>query len=95
VTAVLICLENSFWCLHDDVNSEEAFKDSWRIYVSSGRKQLVDRDISGQQIAVKMLTDSEEVKSTFLKIILQNLLRASLLVWTEGYLLVSTLARPI
>ena len=43
-TALLICMENTFWNINGD-NFVNIFKKSFTLYVESGRKEMTERDI--------------------------------------------------
>ena len=44
-TALLICIENTFWDISRDDNFLELFKNSFTLYVKSGRKEMMKKDI--------------------------------------------------
>ena len=83
-TALLICMENSFWRLsgesgdasdHDDdnLNFVELFKKSFTLYVESGMRGKVEADID--ILRNQGLVDDDEFKAQFCKIIIEHLLR--------------------
>ena len=44
-TALLICIENTFWDINGDGNFVELFKKSFTLYVESGMREMTERDI--------------------------------------------------
>ena len=44
-TALLICMENTFWNINGDDNFVKVFKKSFTLYVKSGRRKMTERDI--------------------------------------------------
>ena len=45
LTALLICIENTFWDINGDGNFVEQFKKSFTLYVESGMRDMTERDI--------------------------------------------------
>ena len=45
MTALLICIENTFWDINRDGNFVELFKKSFTLYVESGLREMTERDI--------------------------------------------------
>ena len=83
-TALLICMENTFWNTSRDGNFVKLFKKSFNLYVKSGARKATEADIdllknhSGYQ-AVTSWTDSDseavEFKAKFCKLIIEHCLR--------------------
>ena len=44
-TALLICMENTFWNINGDDKFVKVFKKSFTLYVESGRREMTERDI--------------------------------------------------
>ena len=44
-TALLICVENTFWNINDDDNFVKVFKKCFTLYVKSGKMETTERDI--------------------------------------------------
>ena len=81
-TALLICLENSFWDMThingDDVNFMESFKRSFKLYVESGTRKKVEASITllrNEQGGRRLVTDSTDFRGKFYKLITEHLLR--------------------
>ena len=72
-TALLICMENTFWNISRDGNFVELFKKSFTLYVESGTRKKVEADIailsnqSGHPA-------TDEFKAKFCKIIIEHYL---------------------
>ena len=80
-TALLICMENSFWNISSDGNFVKLFKKSFTLYVESGTREKVEADIENLghpnrywDSEATELEDSE-YKEKFLKIIMEHNLR--------------------
>ena len=43
-TALLICMENTFWNVNGDSDFVKLFKKSFELYVKSGRRKMTERD---------------------------------------------------
>ena len=72
-TALLICMENTFWNISNDGNFVELFKKSFTLYVESGMKKKMEAEIDilrnqGGQLVTK------EFKAKFYKIIIEHYL---------------------
>ena len=73
-TALLICMENTFWNISRDVNFVEIFQQSFTLYVKSGMKKQMEADIDtllrnqGGHLVTK------EFKAKFCKIIVEHYL---------------------
>ncbi|TFK20668.1 hypothetical protein FA15DRAFT_673259 [Coprinopsis marcescibilis] len=81
MTALVICLENSFW--RDSQNFQTAFKESWNFYIHSDARKRVEQELSAAmpvefQIALRAwrgrpnLTEGQ--KKEFSEIVCRNLL---------------------
>ena len=68
-TALLICMENSFWTISGDVNFVDSFKTSFTLYVESGMRKKMEEaiDILGNECP--------DYKEVFYKIIIEHYLR--------------------
>ena len=44
-TALLICIENTFWNINGHGNFVELFKKSFTVYVESGKREMTERDL--------------------------------------------------
>ena len=44
-TALLICMENTFWNINGDEDFVKVFEKSFTLYVKSGRRKMTERDI--------------------------------------------------
>ena len=78
-TALLICMENTFWNISSDGNFVKLFKKSFTLYVESGTREKVEADIEilgfpGRSWELDA-TELEEYKDKFLKIIMGHYLR--------------------
>ena len=90
-TALLICMENTFWnisSLRDGPgNFVELFKKSFKLYVESGARKATEADVnllriqSGCPLALPMTSwnvsdsESDEFKAKLCKIIIEHCLR--------------------
>ena len=45
LTALLICIENTFWNINGEGNFVELFKKSFTLYVESGMREMTERDL--------------------------------------------------
>jgi hypothetical protein len=98
-TALLICLENSFWNIsRDGVNFVESFIKSFSLYVESGmRKEMeAEIDILGNDEGGFLVT--KDLKAQFRKIITEHYLcKIHLLLFTlkiSNHFLCLNTARP-
>ena len=73
-TALLLCIENTFWDISKDGNFVELFRKSFTLYVESGMKKKMEADIfdmlrnqGGHQV-------THEFKEKFYKIIIEHYL---------------------
>ena len=73
-TALLICMENTFWRISGESNFVELFKKSFTCYVESGMRSKVEADIDMLRNQSGYLV-ADEFKAKFFKIISDNLLR--------------------
>ena len=44
-TALLICMENTFWNINGDEGFVKVFEKSFTLYVKSGRRKMTERDM--------------------------------------------------
>jgi hypothetical protein len=74
-TALLICMENTFWNISRDVNFAKLFKKSFTLYVESGIRKKVEAAIDelGNGQGGWMVT--EDFKAKFFKVIIEHYLR--------------------
>ena len=74
-TALLICMENTFWNISTDVNFADLFKMSLTLYVESGMKKKMEAniDILGNEQGGYLVT--EDFKAKFFNIIVEHYLR--------------------
>lgn len=73
-TALLICLENTFWNIKKDGNFVELFKKSFISYVKSGMRRKIEADIDIFSNQVGHLV-TKEFKAKFYKVITEHYLR--------------------
>jgi hypothetical protein len=70
-TALLICMENTFWSIRRSDDFVELFKKSFKLYVESGMREVVEADID-----IVSRDQSGHLETTrFCKIIIDHLLR--------------------
>ena len=62
LTALLICIENTFWNIEGDGNFVELFKKSFTLYVESGLRENTERDIQILRNEQGPLNDGEFYK---------------------------------
>ena len=77
-TALLICMENTFWNISSDGNFVKLFKKSFTLYVESGTREKVEADIEILGLPGRYWdseAELEEYKEKFLKIIMEHNLR--------------------
>ena len=72
-TAVLICMENSFWNRRDG-DFVESFKKSFTLYVDSGMRKKAEAEIDELGGESKLLA-SEDFNARFRKLIIEHFLR--------------------
>ena len=70
-TALLICMENTFWNINSNSNFMELFKKSFTLYVESGMRHTIEADIFRNQ-GGHLVT--KEFKKNFCKIITKHYL---------------------
>ena len=74
-TALLICMENTFWSISGDSNIMDLFKKSFTLYVESGMKRKMEADLDilllGNQDGHPRLV-TKEFKANFCKVIIEN-----------------------
>ena len=73
-TALLICLENTFWNISGDGNFVELFKKSFTLYVESGMRKKIEA-VLDDNIRYGDGGVTGEFKEKFCKIIMEHLLR--------------------
>ena len=73
-TALLICLENTFWNISQDSDFVELFKKSFTLYVESGMRKKVEV-VLDDNVRYGDGGVSRAFKEKFCKIIMEHLLR--------------------
>ena len=72
-TALLICMENSFWNIgRDHGNFVKSFEKSFTLYVESGTRWKVEADIENLGYPFRV---TDEYKELYFKIIMEHNLR--------------------
>ena len=73
-TALLICMENSFWNISSDGNFFESFKESFILYVESGMRKKMEAELD---ILLKDEPDpvTDDMKAKFYRTIIEHYLR--------------------
>ena len=74
-TALLICLENTFWNISRDDNFVELFKKSFALYVKSGTREKIEVDIDILKNEQGRYLVTKDFKGKFYKIIIEHYLR--------------------
>ena len=75
-TALLICLENTFWNIRKDLNFVELFKKTFASYVESGMKKKTEADIDDiLKNDPGEFPLAKDFKTRFCKIIIEHYLR--------------------
>ena len=75
-TALLICMENTFWNISRDGNFMELFKKSFTLYVESGMRKKMEADIDIlRNQGGHLVTNNSEFKAKFCKVIIEHYLR--------------------
>ena len=76
-TALLICMENTFWNIQRDGNFVESFKKSFTLYVDSGMRKKVEAeiDILRNEQGESEFVATKDFKARFLKLIIDHYLR--------------------
>ena len=69
-TALLICMENTFWNNSRDVNFVESFKKSFILYVESGMMNRMEAELDSDRLRC----DEDEFKTEFHDIIIEHFL---------------------
>jgi hypothetical protein len=72
LTALLICMENTFWSIEDG-NFVELFKKSFELYVESGMRKKIEADIFGNGQGGHLVT-TEDGKAEFYMFITRHFL---------------------
>jgi hypothetical protein len=74
-TALLICMENTFWNISRDNNFVELFKKSFTLYVDSGIRKKVEAAIDGLRNEQGGWKVTEDFNAKFFKVIIEHYLR--------------------
>ena len=78
-TALLICMENTFWNINDgDGNFLKVFKKSFTLYVKSGRREMTERDIEilrNEELEDEISAQANGFNAKFYKFIVDHYLR--------------------
>ena len=76
-TAVLICMENTFWIISKDCNFAQSFKKSFTLYVDSGMRMKAEAeiDILPNVQDGSLYQTTEDFKTKFCKLIIEHYLR--------------------
>ena len=75
-TALLICIENTFWNINGDGNFVKLFKKSFTLYVKSGRREMTERGIDLEILRNDWDLDLDSsFNSTLYKFIVDHYLR--------------------
>jgi hypothetical protein len=72
-TALLICMENTFWNITGDGSFVELFKKSFKIYVESGMRKKIEEEVDILRNQSGHLV-TNEFKAKFCKIIIEHYL---------------------
>ena len=102
-TAILVCLEHSFWIVQKGSNSKHSFTKAWNIYLQT-QHALVDQALD-DYLRLKGSNDwftikhypSEEERAEYVQIVLNNLLcRFSLcLLWVDLLIYLQPIPQPL
>ena len=78
-TAVLICMENTFWNISKDGNFVKSFKKSFTLYVDSGMRMKAEAEIdilrNVQGGSLYQATNWKDFNPRFFKLIIEHYLR--------------------
>ena len=74
-SALLICMENTFWNIRTDVNFVDLFKTSFMLYVESGMRKKMEAAIDILRNEQGGSPVIEDFKEWFFKIIIEHYLR--------------------
>ena len=74
-TALLICLENTFWYINGEDNIVELFKKSFTLYVESGMREMTERDIDIFRNERGEFSVTKDFHAKFYKFIVDHYLR--------------------
>ena len=74
-TALLICIENTFWDINRDGNFVELFKKSFTLYVESGLRAMTERDIDVLRNEQGEFLVTKDFNAKFYKFIVDHYLR--------------------
>ena len=73
-TALLVCMENTFWDINRDGNFVELFKKSFTLYVKSGMKEMVKIEINMLRNEQGEFLVTKDFKAIFCKFIVEHYL---------------------
>ena len=76
-TAVLICMENTFWNISRDGNFAKSFKKSFTLYVDSGLRMKAEAeiDILSNVQGGSLYQATKDFKTKFCNLIIEHYLR--------------------
>lgn len=74
-TALLLCMENTFWNIDTDTNFVDLFKTSFTLYVESGIRKEMEVAIDGLRNEQSGWMATKAFKAKFRKIIIEHCLR--------------------
>jgi hypothetical protein len=74
-TALLICMENTFWHISRDDNFEGSFKRSFKLYVESGMRKKMEADIDILRDEQGEYLVTKDFKANFYMFITEHYLR--------------------
>ena len=75
-TALLICMENTFWNVNNDGNFVKLFEKSFKLYVESGRREMTERDIETlRNEQGEISAQAKDFKGKFYEFIVDHYLR--------------------
>src|ERR1700692_2223994 len=75
-TAILVCLEHSFWITQQGSNSSDAFTKAWNLYLKQQSEDDLRSKESDDWFTMKHVASEEEC-AEFRKLVLDNRLRKS------------------
>ena len=74
LTALLICMENTFWDIRRDGNFVELFKKSFTLYVESGIRDMMKIDIDQLRNEEGIFLVTKDFKERFHEFIVEHYL---------------------
>ena len=74
-TALLICIENTFWDINEDNDFVELFKKSFKLYVDSGLREKTEREIEVLRNEQGEFLVTKDFNAKFYKFIVDHYLR--------------------